>query len=232
MMNPPLVQLTKSIPHPPTNIQSRRIGFLKKILMHNASIGRAGVPALSAVILAASACASAKDDHDDHEHARGEDENNQTSPGHFDEFLVYHAENGDMSVEEYREYFTAGCSTDVDRIVVKRIRRFQGTMQKSDHFHIFMGDDRAALLIKGPNWPTYFPSSMSGPGAHLDSGADGASEEVGQGHGFELGIGFPNGAFEAVVFPVESDGEFLQTDFFLGKGRGGLGLAGGFLRCI
>ena len=182
------------------------------------------------------------DDHD-HEHARGEDENNQASPGHFEddqvksrplsdwrgdwqslypflldgtfeEFLVYHAENGDMSVEEYREYFTAGFSTDVDRIVVKGTRitfetrdtSFSGNYvddgyeilpsrsgntrgvryvfrksagdseapgfiqfsdhliapQKSDHFHIFMGDDRAALLIKGPNWPTYFPSSMSG----------------------------------------------------------------------
>ena len=34
---------------------------------------------------------------------------------------------------------------------------------KADHYHIYMGDDRAALLEEVTNWPTYYPSSMDGP---------------------------------------------------------------------
>ena len=33
----------------------------------------------------------------------------------------------------------------------------------ADHYHIYMGDDRAALLEEVTNWPTYYPSSMDGP---------------------------------------------------------------------
>jgi zinc transport system substrate-binding protein len=33
--------------------------------------------------------------------------------------------------------------------------------QKADHFHIYFGDDRAALLKEGTNWPTYYPFAMS-----------------------------------------------------------------------
>ncbi|MFT4014271.1 MAG: ZinT/AdcA family metal-binding protein, partial [Paracoccus sp. (in: a-proteobacteria)] len=32
---------------------------------------------------------------------------------------------------------------------------------KSDHFHIYWGDDRAALLQEVTNWPTYYPSALS-----------------------------------------------------------------------
>ena len=210
--------------------------------MHNASIGRAGVLALSAFILVASACVSPKDDHDDHKHAHGEDEKDRIYKGYFEddevkmrplsdwrgdwqsiypflldgsfeEFLVYKAEHGDKSVEEYREYYTTGYSTDVDRIVIRgdRVtfetgdRSFSGNYvddgyeiltyekgnrgvrfifrksggdseapefiqfsdhiiapQKSSHYHLYSGSDRAALLERAPNWPTYFPSSMSG----------------------------------------------------------------------
>ena len=34
--------------------------------------------------------------------------------------------------------------------------------EKTDQYHLDWGDDRAALLKEVTNWPTYFPSSMSG----------------------------------------------------------------------
>ncbi|MDB6454237.1 ZinT family metal-binding protein [Falsirhodobacter sp. 20TX0035] len=33
--------------------------------------------------------------------------------------------------------------------------------ERSGHFHLFWGDDRAALLEEVTNWPTYYPSAMS-----------------------------------------------------------------------
>ncbi|MCP4207067.1 MAG: metal-binding protein ZinT [Shimia sp.] len=33
---------------------------------------------------------------------------------------------------------------------------------KVDHFHLYWGDDRAALLKEVTNWPTYFPADWSG----------------------------------------------------------------------
>lgn len=33
---------------------------------------------------------------------------------------------------------------------------------KADHYHIYWGDDRNALLEEVTNWPTYFPSDMDG----------------------------------------------------------------------
>ncbi|WP_412554333.1 ZinT family metal-binding protein [Shimia sp. MIT1388] len=33
---------------------------------------------------------------------------------------------------------------------------------KVDHFHLYWGDDRAALLEEVTNWPTYFPAAWSG----------------------------------------------------------------------
>ena len=33
---------------------------------------------------------------------------------------------------------------------------------KVDHFHLYWGDDRAALLKEVTNWPTYFPAAWSG----------------------------------------------------------------------
>ncbi|EPX75590.1 ZinT family metal-binding protein [Salipiger mucosus] len=32
----------------------------------------------------------------------------------------------------------------------------------SDHYHLYWGDDRAALLDEVTNWPTYYPSSLDG----------------------------------------------------------------------
>ncbi|MBY6049111.1 ZinT family metal-binding protein [Vannielia litorea] len=32
---------------------------------------------------------------------------------------------------------------------------------KADHYHLYWGDDRAALLEELTNWPTYYPSSLS-----------------------------------------------------------------------
>ena len=31
---------------------------------------------------------------------------------------------------------------------------------KADHFHLYWGNDRAALLEEVTNWPTYYPSSL------------------------------------------------------------------------
>jgi zinc transport system substrate-binding protein len=33
---------------------------------------------------------------------------------------------------------------------------------KADHYHLYWGDDRAALLEEVTNWPTYYPSKLSG----------------------------------------------------------------------
>lgn len=33
---------------------------------------------------------------------------------------------------------------------------------EASHYHIYMGDDRDALLEEVVNWPTYYPSSLSG----------------------------------------------------------------------
>lgn len=32
---------------------------------------------------------------------------------------------------------------------------------KTDHYHLYWGDDRAALLKEVTNWPTYYPSALS-----------------------------------------------------------------------
>ncbi len=32
----------------------------------------------------------------------------------------------------------------------------------ADHYHLYWGDDRAALLKEVTNWPTYYPSALSG----------------------------------------------------------------------
>lgn len=33
---------------------------------------------------------------------------------------------------------------------------------KSDHYHLYWGDDRAALLDEVTNWPTYYPAGLDG----------------------------------------------------------------------
>ena len=32
---------------------------------------------------------------------------------------------------------------------------------KADHYHLYWGDDRAAVLEELTNWPTYYPSGLS-----------------------------------------------------------------------
>ncbi|MBX5148928.1 ZinT family metal-binding protein [Rhizobium lentis] len=34
--------------------------------------------------------------------------------------------------------------------------------EKADHYHLYWGNDRAALLNEVTNWPTYYPASLSG----------------------------------------------------------------------
>ncbi|MBT0955972.1 metal-binding protein ZinT [Alphaproteobacteria bacterium KMM 3653] len=34
--------------------------------------------------------------------------------------------------------------------------------EKSDHYHLYWGDDRAALLEEVTNWPTYYPAYLTG----------------------------------------------------------------------
>lgn len=34
--------------------------------------------------------------------------------------------------------------------------------EKADHYHLYWGNDRAGLLKEVTNWPTYYPSSLSG----------------------------------------------------------------------
>ncbi|VDS08043.1 Metal-binding protein ZinT precursor [Paracoccus haematequi] len=36
--------------------------------------------------------------------------------------------------------------------------------EASDHFHLYWGDDRAALLDEVTNWPTYYPASLDADG--------------------------------------------------------------------
>lgn len=36
--------------------------------------------------------------------------------------------------------------------------------RKSDHYHLYWGDDRAALLSELTNWPTYYPAALDGAG--------------------------------------------------------------------
>lgn len=33
--------------------------------------------------------------------------------------------------------------------------------EKADHFHLYMGDDRAKLLEELTNWPTYYPAALT-----------------------------------------------------------------------
>ncbi|TDH37981.1 metal-binding protein ZinT [Pseudohoeflea suaedae] len=36
--------------------------------------------------------------------------------------------------------------------------------EKADHYHVYMGNDRAALLEEVTNWPTYYPASLDAAG--------------------------------------------------------------------
>ncbi|RFU64668.1 ZinT family metal-binding protein [Peribacillus glennii] len=134
--------------------------------------------------------------------------------GTLNEVFAYKAEHeGDMTAEEYKEYYNDGYQTDVDRILIqddtvtffKNGKEYSGNyfydgyeiltynagnrgvryifkleeeseglpgyIQFSDHsiypneashYHLYWGDNRAALLAEVINWPTYYPSKMDG----------------------------------------------------------------------
>ncbi len=136
--------------------------------------------------------------------------------GTLDEVFANKAEQkGDMTAEEYKEYYNVGYQTDVDRIVMqedvvtffkngeessgkytydgyeiltydagnrgvryifKLAEEAEGLPKyiqfsdhsiyptESDHYHLYWGDDREALLDEVVNWPTYYPSEMDGHG--------------------------------------------------------------------
>ncbi|MGE8081244.1 metal-binding protein ZinT [Peribacillus loiseleuriae] len=136
--------------------------------------------------------------------------------GTLDEVFAYKAEHGgDMTAEEYKEYYNEGYQTDVDRIVIqeetvtffkngeensgkyiydgceiltydagnrgvryifKLAEEAEGLPQyiqfsdhsiypnKASHYHLYWGNDRAALLDEVIHWPTYYPSTMDGHG--------------------------------------------------------------------
>lgn len=123
------------------------------------------------------------------------------------------AHSDDMTAEEYKDYYTAGYETDVERLIIQedtvsffkngkeqtgrytydgyeileyeagnRGVRFIFKLTKeteglprfiqfsdhaifptdADHYHIYFGDDREALLEEVVNWPTFYPSTMDG----------------------------------------------------------------------
>ncbi|MGY4688284.1 metal-binding protein ZinT [Salibacterium sp. K-3] len=134
--------------------------------------------------------------------------------GTLDEVFSHKAEEeGEKTAEGYKEYYTKGYQTDVNRIViegqtvtfhengeetssdyaydgyeiltyeagnrgVRYIFEKEGDageapayIQFSDHsiapndanhYHLYWGDDREALLEEVTNWPTYYPSDLSG----------------------------------------------------------------------
>ena len=40
--------------------------------------------------------------------------------------------------------------------------------EPSEHFHLYWGEDRAALLAEVTNWPTYYPASLDARGIVAD----------------------------------------------------------------
>ncbi|MYL37620.1 zinc ABC transporter substrate-binding protein AdcA [Halobacillus litoralis] len=134
--------------------------------------------------------------------------------GTLDEVFAHKAENdGDMTAEEYKEYYKIGYETDVERIIfdgndvtffedgekssgtytydgyeiltyeagnrgvryIYELTEEDGDLPQyiqfsdhsiaptdADHYHLYWGDDREALLDEVTNWPTYYPSDMDG----------------------------------------------------------------------
>ncbi|WP_421378030.1 metal ABC transporter solute-binding protein, Zn/Mn family [Bacillus salacetis] len=134
--------------------------------------------------------------------------------GTLDEVFAHKAEDGDKTAEEYKDYYTIGYKTGVERIIIdgdtftffedgqkssgsyvydgyeivnyeagnrgvryifklddeqngKMPRYFQFSDHSiaptvSHHYHLYWGDDREALLNEVTNWPTYYPSDLSG----------------------------------------------------------------------
>lgn len=134
--------------------------------------------------------------------------------GTLDEVFAHKAEDGDKTAEEYKEYYTIGYKTGVERIMIdgdtftfyedgkkssghytydgyeiltyekgnrgvryifkladEEERKMPNYIQFSDHsiaptdahhYHLYWGDDREELLEEVVNWPTYYPSDLSG----------------------------------------------------------------------
>ncbi|WP_299742389.1 metal ABC transporter solute-binding protein, Zn/Mn family [Rossellomorea sp. y25] len=134
--------------------------------------------------------------------------------GTLDEVFAHKAEDGDKTAEEYKEYYTIGYKTGVERIMIdgdtftfyedgkkssghytydgyeiltyekgnrgvryifKLADEEEGKMPNyiqfsdhsiaptdSHHYHLYWGEDREALLEEVVNWPTYYPSDLSG----------------------------------------------------------------------
>ena len=59
--------------------------------------------------------------------------------------FIFKKVEGDGSAPEYMQFS--------DHIIAP---------EKADHYHLYWGNDRAALLKEVTNWPTYYPSSMNG----------------------------------------------------------------------
>lgn len=133
--------------------------------------------------------------------------------GTLDEVFEHKAESGDMTAEEYKDYYTVGYQTDVNRIKINAdiVTFYKGeeeisgrykydgyeilnyekgnrgvrfiykqtdenseapayiqfsdhiiTDKVSHHYHLYFGDDRAALLEELENWPTYYHTDLTG----------------------------------------------------------------------
>lgn len=134
--------------------------------------------------------------------------------GTLDEVFAHKAtQNDDKTAADYKQYYTTGYRTGVDRIVIEGDQvSFYGDDGKrtgeytydsheiltyeagnrgvryiferdggsadapryiqfsdhaiyptdADHYHLYWGDDRAALLDEVTNWPTYYPSHLDG----------------------------------------------------------------------
>ena len=123
------------------------------------------------------------------------------------------AHSDEMTAEEYKDYYTAGYETDVERLIIKEdtVSFFKNGNEQTgrytydgyeileyeagnrgvrfifklaeetdglprfiqfsdhaifptdaDHYHLYWGDDREALLDEVVNWPTFYPRGMDG----------------------------------------------------------------------
>ncbi|MCK0770272.1 ZinT family metal-binding protein [Chromohalobacter canadensis] len=134
--------------------------------------------------------------------------------GTLDNVFAHKAAQGDdKTAADYKQYYTTGYRTDIDRIVIegdqvsfyedgdKRTGEYSYDGHEiltyeagnrgvryiferdggnadapryiqfsdhaiyptdADHYHLYWGDDRAALLDEVTNWPTYYPSDLNG----------------------------------------------------------------------
>lgn len=81
--------------------------------------------------------------------------------------------SGEYTYDGY-EILTYDAGNRGVRYIFKQVENIEGLPQfiqfsdhgikqnKSDHYHLYWGDDRKALLNEVTNWPTYYPSSLDG----------------------------------------------------------------------